>query len=149
MGEPERERPWSPWRYWRTNHPNVVIYEAELAGDMLGCVDIEGGRIWLDSRLTMAEKRSTLTHEIGHLERGSLCDPAAESIEERAVEEWAARQLIDVHALAHAVQWSCHIEEMAEELWVDEHLVRARFRCLTDAEQDLIFEAHHRARASA
>lgn len=108
---------------------------------MLGCVDIEGRRIWLDARLTQAEKRSTLAHELGHLERGSLCDPAAETAEEKAVEEWAARRLIDVHALARALQWSRHVDEVAEELWVDEHLVRARLRSLTDAEQDLILAA--------
>lgn len=117
------------------------MYELELAGDLLGCVDIEGRQIWLDSRLTGAEKRSTLAHELGHLERGTLCDPASETAEEKTIEEWAARQLIDVHSLTHALQWSRHVDEIAEELWVDEHLVRARLRCLTDEEQDIVLHA--------
>lgn len=108
---------------------------------MLACVDLDKRLIWLDSRLTQAERRCSLAHELGHLERGSLCDPAAHTAEERAVEEWAARRLIDAHALSHALQWSCHLDEVAEELWVDEHLVRARLRCLTDDEQDVIFQA--------
>lgn len=149
VGETERERPWSPWRYWRTRHPDVAVYETELAGDLLGCVDVEGRRIWLDSRLTAAEKRSTLAHEFGHLERGSVCDPAAECTEEKAVEAWAANKLIDAHALARALQWSCRPDEIAEELWVDEHMVRARLRTLTDAEQDLVLRALEHMRAVA
>lgn len=146
MGDTERERAWSPWRYQRTHHPDVIIYEAELAGNMLGCVDIAGRRIWLDNRLTQAEKRSTLAHELGHLERGSLCDSTGDAIEERSVEEWAARQLIDARALARALRWSCRIDDIAEELWVDEHLVRARLRGLTDDEQDLMMRALEHAR---
>jgi hypothetical protein len=141
VGETERERPWSPWRYLHTAHRDVLVYEAELPGDLLAWVDLDRRMIWLDSRLTQAEKRSSLAHEIGHLERGSCCDPAREAAEEQVVEEWAARRLIDAHALARALQWSRHLDEVADELWVDEHLVRARLRTLTDAEQDVVLAA--------
>lgn len=148
MREPERERPWSPWHYLHTRFPDVEVYETELAGDMLGCVDIAGRRVWIDRRLTSAEKRCTVAHELGHLERGSLCAPGAESAEERAIEEWAARRLVDVRALARALQWSADVHEIAEELWVDEHIVRARFRSLTDEEQDLVLAAIERMRVA-
>lgn len=148
MGDTERERPWSPWRYLRLHYKDVAVFETELPGDMLAWVDPDRRMIWLDNRLTQAEQRSSLAHEIGHLERGTLCDLARKTVEEKAVEEWAARRLIDAHALAHALQWSCRLEEIAEELWVDEQLVRARFRCLTDAEQDLMLAALERSRAA-
>lgn len=141
--------PWSPWRHLQSRHPDVRVYELQLDGDLLGCVDIDRGFIWLDSRLTQAEKRCTLAHEIGHLERGSLCDPATETVEERSVEEWAARKLIDVRCLAHAFQWSLHLDEIADELWVDHHMLRARLRALTDEEQDMIMAAIEHSRMAS
>jgi Zn-dependent peptidase ImmA (M78 family) len=125
------------------------VYETELPGDLLGCVDIDRRIIWLDSRLTEAERRSTLAHEIGHLERGLPCDHGesnASDVTERAIDQWAARQLIDIRALASAFQWSSHLAEIAEELWIDEHLLRERLRCLTDEEQDILMQALSRAR---
>lgn len=148
VGETELRRPWSPWRHLRTRFRDVRVYELELDGDLLGCVDLDRRLIWLDSRLTQAEQRSTLAHELGHLERGSICSPGAQTAEERAVEEWAAVRLIDAHALARALQWSCRVEEIADELWVDEHLVRARFRALTDEEQDLLLAAIEKTRVA-
>lgn len=148
VGETEPGRPWSPWRHLRTRFRDVRVYELELDGDLLGCVDVDRRLIWLDSRLTEAERRCTLAHELGHLERGSACSPGAGSREEQAVEEWAAVRLIDARALARALQWSCRVEEIADELWVDEHAVRARFRTLTDEEQDLILVAIEKTRVA-
>lgn len=148
VGESERPRPWSPWRHLRTHHPDVKVFEAELPDDMLAWVDFDRRMIFLDCRLSKAEQRSSLAHEIGHLERGSLCDPSREAQEEKAVEEWAARRLIDAAALARAFAWSCRLDEVAEELWVDVPMVRARLRSLTDAEQDALFTALDHARVA-
>lgn len=148
VGETERARHWSPWRHLRRHHPDVRVYEVELPDDLLACVDLDRRIIWLDSRLTQAEVRCSLAHEIGHLERGWPCMPGGESAEERAVDDWAARRLIDVHDLVRALQWSSHVDEIAEELWVDAHMVRARFRGLTDDEQDAVMSALHRARVA-
>lgn len=142
--------PWSPFRYLRRHWPQVAVHEVELPPGLLGCVDQGRGVIWLDSRLDQAEKRCTLTHEIGHLERGGgLCDPTFEAAEERAIDAWAARLLIPIRELMRAFQWSTHLAEIADELWVDEHMLRARLRGLTDEEQDMVMAAIARARLAA
>jgi hypothetical protein len=142
--------PWSPWRHLREQHSDVCVYELELPPGLLGCVDHEQRIIWLDSRLTQAERRCTLAHEIGHLERGpGPCDPLGGSIEERLIDEWAARQLIDGDSLARAFQWSPFLPEIATELWVDLHMLRTRLRAATDEEQDRIMSAIYRLREPA
>lgn len=122
----------------------------ELPTGFLGCVDHAKKIIWLDSRLTQAERRSTLAHEIGHLERGAApCDPELASYEERAIDEWASRLLIPTYMLVRAFQWSADLAEIAEELWVDMHMLRARMRGMTDAEQDAVMEAIRRLYTAA
>ena len=127
----------------RERHPDVLIVcDMELPGGLLGCTDHDKRIIWLDSRLCQAERRSTLAHEIGHLHRGPVpVDPIQAALEERLVDEWASRKLIDGRALAAAFRWSPHYAEIAEELWVDEHTLRARLRCMTDEEQDMVLKA--------
>ncbi len=135
----ENGRSWSPWRHLRRHHPDVTVHECELPATYLGCLDHERRIIWIDSRLTQAEKRCTVAHEIGHLHRGpGLCDPIASPAEERAIDQWAARKLITVRDLASALKWSQHLPEIAEELWVDEYMLRARLRCLTDDEKNYL-----------
>lgn len=133
-----RAQPWNPWLHLRQHHPDVRVHEVELPRHRLGCVDLARRIVWLDWRLTDAERRSTLAHEIGHLERGMCCDPIAQPAEERAVDDWAARLLIDARALVRAIQWSAHLPEIADELCVDMYMVEARLRGLTDDEQDFI-----------
>lgn len=114
----------------------------ELPGGLMGCVDHEQRVIWLTTGLTQAERRCTIAHEVGHLERGPAPDdPALADQEERAVDAWAARLLIPTGALVRAFQWSQHLDEVAEELWVDERMLRARLRALTDDEQDKVMAA--------
>jgi Zn-dependent peptidase ImmA (M78 family) len=130
---------WSPWRHLRENHPDVVVYEHEMPDGYLGCVDPDRGIIWLDSRLTQAERRSVLTHELGHLERGPA--PAgehADPVEERAVDVWAARMLITIPDLAAALGWSSHLSEIAEELWVSVHMLTVRLETMSQAELMLL-----------
>jgi Zn-dependent peptidase ImmA (M78 family) len=130
---------WSPWRHLRENHPDVVVYEHEMPDGYLGCIDAENRIIWLDSRLTQAERRSALAHELGHLERGPA--PAgehADPVEERAVNVWAARKLIAIPDLAAALGWSSHLSEIAEELWVSVHMLTVRLETMTQAELMLL-----------
>ena len=127
----------------RERHPDVtIICDVELQDGLLGCTDHDERIIWLDSRLSQRERRCTLAHEIGHLHRGPVpTDPIQAALEERLIDEWASRQLIDGCALAAAFRWSPHYAEVAEELWVDEHMLRARLRCMTDEEQDMVLAA--------
>ena len=84
-------------------------------------------------RLLQRERRSSLTHELEHVERGhtGCCDPAEESL----VRQAAAHRLISLEALASALAWTRDVTELAEELWVDETTVRTRLDHLHPSEQ--------------
>jgi Zn-dependent peptidase ImmA (M78 family) len=130
---------WSPWRHLREQHPNITVYEYDLPGAYLGCVDHDKGLIYLDSRLNQAERRCTLAHEIGHLERGPVPPaPLAAIREELEVDRWAADKLIRAQDLIDVFRWTSNLSEAAEELWVDQHMLLARLRYLTAADRALL-----------
>lgn len=85
--------------------------------------------------MTQAERRSTICHEVVHLERG----PAPKGYgrqDELAVSKEAARRLIpNVRALGEALAWACCPEEAADELWVDVGTLRTRLNHLHPAER--------------
>ncbi|QRY64487.1 hypothetical protein JVX90_00010 [Gordonia sp. PDNC005] len=83
------------------------------------------------------ERRSTLSHEIGHVERDCLVpiDPVLHAREEATVERIAARRLVNVDALVDALRWSRHAPEIAHELWVDVPMLKAFIASLTPAER--------------
>lgn len=122
-----------PWRALR-NRPEVALHLVELPEGILGATD--GERIWLDRRQRQAQRRCTLTHELEHLERGHTgCQPPAI---EAQVEAAAARKLIPLVALAEAIVWASCEAELAQDLWVDVAMVRARLASLTLEERDYI-----------
>jgi len=55
--------------------------------------------------------------------------------EEIAVEREAARRLIDIRKLGEAMAWSSDPVTVAEELWVDELMLKARLEGLHPAER--------------
>ncbi len=122
-----------PWRTLRTM-PEVELHLVELPDGVLGATD--GERIWLERRQRQAQRRSTLTHELEHLERGHTgCQsPAVEA----DVEDAAARKLIPLTALAEAIVWANSEVELAQDLWVDLAMVRTRLARLTPEEHGYI-----------
>lgn len=88
----------------------------------------------MDRRLTQAERRSVLAHELEHVERGPFPRWMTPR-EEAAVSAAAARKLIRLHDLGEALAWADHPAEVAEELWVDIPTVRARLAGLTRDER--------------
>lgn len=146
LGEPA---PWSPWRYLREKHPGFHVHEVELEPGLLGCTDHQRRLIWLDSRLTAAEKRCTLAHELGHLALDTACGHQAFPAAEQLVDEWAASRLIRGRDLARSFSWSLHLSEIAEELFVDVKTLRARIRCATDEEQDWVMAVIARRQLAA
>jgi hypothetical protein len=125
---------WNPWRHIGDNYPHVtVVRDKELPGRIWGLTD--GTRIWICRRLNQAQRRSTLAHEIGHLERGlPPTDPRGLAREERLVSELAARRLITLQDLAAALKWSREPAELADALWVDLDTVKARMQSLDPIE---------------
>lgn len=125
----------------RKHHPDVAVHETELPPGYMGCTDHARRVIWLDSRLTCAEQRATLAHEIGHLELDTVHDGEVAMAAEAVVDAWAARKLISAADLVSAFRCCPHLADIAEELWVDLDTVRARLGCLTDDEHDMVIRA--------
>jgi hypothetical protein len=94
----------------------------------------QGETIWLCKSLTQAERRSTLTHELIHVDRG-LAPIVLRAREERMVDVLAAQRLISLPDLLHGLQWTNNDYELAEELWTDVHTVRVRRQNLTQGER--------------
>lgn len=129
----------NPWRLLHGAWPMTLEWAHLPAG--------ERGRLYprlsvllLDPRLGQAEQRCTLAHELAHwiLDHDRCDGRRALSKLERETEQFAARWLIDIEYMVRAEQWSRHDEVIAEELWVDTCMLRARRDGLTDEEQDYI-----------
>lgn len=93
--------------------------------------------ILLDIRLSRAEERCTLTHELVHAERGPF-PRWATAREEAAVNAEAARRLIPLDALGEALAWSLHPAVAADELDVDPPTLEALLRDLAEAELEAL-----------
>lgn len=132
-----------PWRHLRDRHPDVhVVPRCELRPGVLGRWTPDG-RLELSARSSQRQRRSSLAHEIVHLERGPVSrDPRLRDREERVVDEIAARRLIPLELLIDAIRWGQGTVDH-EELFVDPGMLLARVRTLTKAEQAAIDEAIH------
>lgn len=135
----DRRSRYSPWRHLRS----LVHLRLDFTDDdhLLDGADARYyatiDRILMDRRLeTQVERRSVLAHELGHAIRGDLpCgDETLDARQEALVEQWAARKLIDLPALADALRWSDDPDEVAETLWVTPELLEARLRHLHPSE---------------
>lgn len=129
----------SPWRTLR-HLPHISILFTD--DDEL----LDGAHAWyyhrlraivMDSRLTQVERRSVLAHELGHVIRGDVpCgDEILDCRQESVVDQWAARKLITLEALADALRWSDDRHEVADCLWVTLDLLEVRLRHLHPSER--------------
>jgi len=125
---------WNPWAHLAEHWPHItVVVNRELPGTLWGLR--VGDRIYLCRRLDQAARRSTLAHELGHLERGPVPDdPRGQAREERAVSALAARRLITISALIDGMRWTRDRDELAEMLWVDVPTLEARLDGLDPVE---------------
>ena len=118
--------PWNPWHQLRDKWSAITYRPTpSLPGGALGCTD--GRNIYIVNGLTMAERRSVLTHELIHLERGEYAHQNA--CVERLVDQEAARRLIPFENLLE-VDWTQPLASIAESLWVDETTLKARLHTL-------------------
>lgn len=98
-----------------------VVMFTRLPGDLLGAYAPDLRRIFVDSRLTPAEQRVVLAHEIGHARYGHGCERGASEVNrahERQADRYAARLLIDEETYARLEAVSTDRHFLAEELHV-------------------------------
>jgi Zn-dependent peptidase ImmA (M78 family) len=120
-----------PWRRLRAR-PDVEVFYRDLRGRRLAATD--GAEVIVMSPdLSQAQRRSTIAHELAHIELGHV--DGCSSAEEEAARQLAARWLVSLDALAEAMAWARSLEELAEELWVDVDTVRTRLAHLHPAER--------------
>lgn len=121
-----------PWRRLRElAHIRLLWHDDGPAG----VTDFEESTISLRRGLNQAERRSTVMHECLHVERGPVPLGLADR-EELRVEKEAARLLLpDIKVVGEALAWARDLAEAADELWVDEQLLRVRLQHLHPAER--------------
>lgn len=124
---------WHPWRVLR-GLTEWTLRLVDLPAGVYGMTCWATFTVTLDRRLSQAERRTTLTHELIHIERGPGVRGHA-AWEERQVDRETARRLIGIRELGEALAWSGDIWEVADELWTTPAAVRARLESLHPAER--------------
>ena len=123
-----------PWRRLR-DRPDWLLEWDMLPPGLMGSTCHRRRVITLDLRLSQAERRCTIAHELEHVERGPMpSDPILAAREEESIERAVARRLVTIRALGDALAWAHTLDEAAEELWVDVATLEARLRSLHPAE---------------
>jgi hypothetical protein len=127
-----------PWRVlgehfgqWRVRY----VARSALPVGRLGWTRWDLGEIWVANGQNVADRRSTICHETGHLIRGPF--PSWRKVyEEALVDRQAARLLLpSVRTIGHALAWAgADYEAAAEELWVDETMLNVRLSTLAPRE---------------
>ena len=114
----------------------TVVITTRLPDHLYGCYDKHTDTIWIDDRLTPAERRCTLEHEHIHAARGDepLPDPVMNERQELRVHREAARRLVSVDQLADAIKWATDARELAANLEVDLPTLQARLDQLNEHE---------------
>lgn len=85
--------------------------------------------------MTQAERRCTLLHEMLHVERGPVTAGLAGREEQRVARETARLLLPDIRVVGEAMAWALDASEAADELWVDEGVLRTRLASLHPSER--------------
>ena len=113
---------------------HVVLADLD---DCVGHWDSDARTIYLARGLTQRQRRAVLAHEVEHATHDDrpLLDAVLNARRERATAAAAARRLIPVDRLGHALRWTGNERELADELWVDVHTVRVRLAHLTAGER--------------
>lgn len=118
---------WHPWRALR-KLAHIDLIWTRLDVDVLALTDGRR-RIWMDPRQSQAQRRSTIAHELAHIELGHV--DGCTGREERQARVLAATRLIRLEHLAEALKWTRNVHELAEELWVDVETLTDRIENLT------------------
>lgn len=99
----------------------AAVHLAYLAPPLRAHYDVTRGEIIIDIRLTMAEKKEALAHEIGHAIEGDDCTTDAT---ERRAWRHASRILVDLTDYVIAEGIDSDPQLIADELGVTRRVVR-------------------------
>lgn len=126
---------WHPWRAFREReHLTLSWHDSD---DLLGCIEHSTGDVSLTTGMLQSERRSTITHELIHDERGPA--PAGfEEQEEATVRRLTAERLIPFAELVDAMFWCYGEWELADHFHVDVDVVVDRLRSLSPSETAFI-----------
>lgn len=108
-------------------HRGHVTFMVADLGEACGIVNLDRSVIVLDRRNDQAVMRSTVGHELEHLD----CPDCPEA----EIEQMTAELLVPLPEALAAAQLTVGVHAVADRLGVDPQLVRARIRSVT-AEQD-------------
>lgn len=119
---------------------SVTIVTTSMPPGHRGLYDVVTNTIWLDRRLTRAERRCTIAHELIHAERRDvrLDNRYLSAKQERLVHREASQRLIELQDLAEAIRWTTEASELAECLDVDLVTLQTRLDALSHAERALL-----------
>jgi hypothetical protein len=127
-----------PWRRF-SELSDWALQWAELPAGVMGLTCHRTRTVTLALGMSQAERRCTIGHETEHILRGPVA-PHEASQEELAIDRTVATLLMpslewvtDAMVLA-----SGHLESAADELWVDDYLLRARLGQLTERERTYV-----------
>lgn len=114
------------------------VVEADI--EERGWYDAEQNVVVIRCGLSRAARRSTLAHELVHVEAGERYRPGwwrtvHEPVIEPRADEVAARRLITLDALIEAISQARDEDHAADLLVVDVDMLEARMRSLTDGER--------------
>ena len=115
-----------PWRRLRAL-TDWTLRWAVLPDGILGLTDHRSQIIVLATGMGQAERRSTLAHELEHVD-GRTHEPTCDRN--------AARSLLpDVRPIGEALAWAHDLDEAVDELWVDRPLLEVRLAALHPCER--------------
>lgn len=125
-----------PWRFWGMFPDWRIEFRNDLDPGVLGLTLHGEKRVLMREGQDIEGRRSTATHEGGHLLRGPFSS-CHRLYEESLVERQAGRLLIpSVRRLGHSLAWHrADYARTAHDLWVDEKLLNARLSTLAPAER--------------
>lgn len=115
-----------PWREFRAL-TDWTLKWSELPEGVLGLTDFRAKTVTLTLGMDQAQRRCTIAHETEHILRGyTVCEEREEFIIDRNVSRLLLPSIKDVADTVLWHQGDCF--HAAEELWVDEDILRMRLR---------------------
>lgn len=120
---------------WRRLRELVHVTLAWHDDGPMGLTTHSTATVSLRRGLTWEERRCTLQHELEHVERGPVPRGLREKDEEQVRRATALAMIPDIRRVGDAIAWALSEEEAAEELGVDQEVLRYRLRHMSPMER--------------